>query len=473
MVQIEENYINETTAEESALMAANKNRDYLKEYDAADEDQKYPLVQQWLLEEPLSFFKQLRAQRPILETPECTLVANFTDVRDMLQMPKIFTVDLYKPKMGVEGPDSGYLMAHDDDALHYREKSLMQGLLNRDDLPRVRKMVEETAQQILKKASGKIEFVNEYCRMVPVTLVQDYFGLDGIGKDDLIRWSYWNQYDAFNNQPFDMRSDKIFTQIVEEHTKASKELSTYIAVLMARKLTRVKISDIIYMFLSPIQKLLHRIIGMSPPVRHDTMVTRMVRSKFAKEVDFSLIRVGVNAGGLLIGAIETTSQAVAQVIQYFIDNPATLKKARDLANQNDTKAFDAMVWEALRFVPIRPDIFRKASCDYTVAKGTKYQTEIKEGTIVRLLTHSAMFDPYAYENPDEFNPDRNFYHNFVFGFGSHQCLGKYIGMEMIPEMVKQAVLLDNLASDEQISYENKELGVKNGPFPETYNIKWS
>ena len=25
-------------------------------------------------------------------------------------------------------------MAHDDDALHYREKSLMKGMLNRDDM---------------------------------------------------------------------------------------------------------------------------------------------------------------------------------------------------------------------------------------------------------------------------------------------------------------------------------------------------
>ena len=96
-------------------------RDYLHEYDNASEADKYPLVQQWIREEPLPFFKQLRAQRPVLETPECTLVALFTDVRDMLQMPKVFTVDLYKPKMGVTGPDEGYLMAHDDNALHYRE----------------------------------------------------------------------------------------------------------------------------------------------------------------------------------------------------------------------------------------------------------------------------------------------------------------------------------------------------------------
>ncbi len=452
---------------------ANAEKDYLREYDAAPEAAKYPLVQGWIKSEPLAFFKQLRAERPVLQTPECTLVASFTDVRDMLTMPKIFTVDLYKPKMGVTGPDDGYLMAHDDDALHYREKSLMQGLLNRDDLPRVRKMIAKTAEKILAEARGNIELVNEYCRMVPVHLVQDYFGLDGIDRKDLIRWSYWNQYDAFNNQPFDMRSDHEFNQIVELHDKVSQELVAYIAVLMVRKLIRLKIMNVIDMVLNPIKKLIYRILGKAPPERHDTMVTRMLRSKFAKQVDFPLTRVGVNAGGLLIGAIETTSQAVAQVVEFLIDRPALLKNAKDKARQGDTAGFDAIVWEALRFVPIRPDIFRQAASDYTIAKGTAHETEIKAGTIVRLLTHSAMFDPYAYENPDEFNPDRTFYHNFNLGFGSHQCLGRYIGMEMIPEMVRWVVLLDDLKSDGNISYRTDLFPNRDGPFPEKYQVTWS
>ena len=69
-------------------------KDYLAEYDKAAEADKYPLVKKWMKSEPLPFFKQLREQRPVLVTPECTLVALFTDVRDVLQMPKIFTVDL-------------------------------------------------------------------------------------------------------------------------------------------------------------------------------------------------------------------------------------------------------------------------------------------------------------------------------------------------------------------------------------------
>jgi cytochrome P450 len=436
-----------------------KAKDYLAEYDAADEKDKYPLVQKWMKNEPLPFFKQLRKDRPVLVTPECTLVALFTDVRDVLQMPKIFTVDLYKPKMGVTEDDVGYLMAHDDDALHYREKSLMQGFLNRDDIPRVRKLVSQTAKDILNKANGSIEVVNEYCRVVPTVMVQKYFGLDGIDKKDLIRWSFWNQYDAFHNQPFDMNSQEKYQHIIDEHDKVTEELEAYIKALMVRKVFSVRVGD---MFTGAF-RFISGLFGKRES--KDDMVKRMIRSSMAKEVDFSLIRVGVNAGGLLIGSVETTSQAVSQVIKFFIDQPDLLVQAKAEAKKEDPSNFDSMVWEALRFVPISPYMFRQASEAYTIAKGTQRETTIPKGTNVLTLTQSAMFDDYAFDNPDEFNSDRNWYHHFNFGFASHECLGKYVGMVMIPEMVRQVLLRDDIKATGDMDY-------KEGPFPENYPLVW-
>jgi len=109
---------------------------YLERYDSEPDATKLKLVRQFMDDDPLGFFSELRQNRPVLVTPECTLVALFDDVIEMLNMPKVFTVALYGPKMA-----NGYLMSHDDDALHYREKSIMQGFLNRDDLPKVREMV--------------------------------------------------------------------------------------------------------------------------------------------------------------------------------------------------------------------------------------------------------------------------------------------------------------------------------------------
>jgi cytochrome P450 len=77
-----------------------------------------------------------------------------------------------------------------------------------------------------------------------------------------------------------------------------------------------------------------------------------------------------------------------------------------------------------------------------------------------------MFDERAFESPDEFIPDRNWYNYFHFGFGSHECLGRYVGMVMIPEMVRQVLIRKEIQAKGRIDYES-------GPFPEQYDLSWT
>ena len=422
------------------MMNGTTEKHYLAEYDAAPEDGKYPLVQGWMKTEPLPLFKQLREERPVLVTPECTLVARWDDITDILDMPLVFTVALYRPKMG-----NDYLMSHDQDALHYREKSIMQGFLNKDDLPAVRNAIAEAGKRVLDEARGEIEACYGYCRTIPAILVRDYFGLTGVDRQDLIRWSYWTQYNTFHNQPFDRLPKDRHDHVIAEHAKAGKELAEYLAQLIARRLSAIKAEP--------------------DAASGDDITGRMLRTHYPDTMDFDLTRVAANIGGLLIGAIETTEQAVAQVIQYFIEDPQRLQWIQAEAQQDDTQALDALVWEALRFVPISPYMFRTAAQDYTVGKGTGHATTIPKGTHVLLLTQSAMFDNRAYHNPDQFNPDRDRYHNFNFGFGSHDCLGKYVGAQMIPEMVRQVMRRADLHAVGNIDY-------KNGPFPERWVLRY-
>ena len=437
---------------------------YLQQYDAAAAADKFPLVRRWIDTEPLPFFQELREKRPILVTPVCTLVTRFNDVTEVLNMPRVFTTALYIPKM------SGglYLMAHDDDALHTREKSLMQGMLNRDDLPQVRDMVARIAQGLLESANGRMEAINGYCRMVPATLVQDYFGLTGIDRKELIEWSYWNQADTFYNQPFDLISDEKRKQISDRHAQTGEQVGKYIAELIVGRLLAVKAEQAGHVLLAPwylLRMLVRKLLGKKNHTLRDDIVTRMVRTAYPGAVDFDIKRLGINAGGLLIGAIETTSQAVAQVIQYLLDHPVWLARAKSAAPADNPAEFDAIVWEALRFVPISPYLFRQAASDYTVAKGTDHATTIPAGTYVLPVTQSAMFDPKAFENPDQFLPGRNWYHYFHFGFGSHECLGRYVGMVMIPEMVRQVVLRPDLKAVGRIDYEG-------GHLPQHYDLSW-
>jgi len=428
---------------------------YLERYDSEPDATKLKLVRQFMDDDPLGFFSELRQNRPVLVTPECTLVALFDDVIEMLNMPKVFTVALYGPKMA-----NGYLMSHDDDALHYREKSIMQGFLNRDDLPKVREMVQGICEGLLADAAGRIDAVGVYCRMVPATIVRDYFGLIGMHRKDLMEWSYWAQVDTFYNQPFDIVTPEERQRIIKSHDEASEKLGKYIGALI---LTRTLWGKFEFLF-KPFRKLWRLLTGRKGDLQDD-IVARMLRTKFPTEMDFDIKRLGTNAGGLLIGTIETTAQATVQTIQFLLQRPELLEQARSAAKLEDPAQFDGIVWEALRFVPISPYMFRQTASEYTIAKGTDHETVIPPATNVLALTQSAMFDVKAFPDPEEFRAGRNWYHYFTFGYGAHECLGEFVGMVMIPEIVRQILLRPGLEAKGKIVYE--------GHMPKSYDLNWN
>ena len=441
-------------------------RDYLGVLDATPPAQQFPLVRQWLDHEPLPFFRALREHRPVLVTPVCTLVARFDHVTEVLQQPRLFTTALYLPKMG----NGQYLMCHDDDALHTREKSLMQSLLNRDDLPAVRALVGRLARSALDGATARrFDAIADYTRMVPAQLVQQYFGLKGRDVRTLMEWSYWNQVDTFHNLPFDLLSDAQRAEIVRRHDETGKQLALYVAEITAAVRLKVAVEQP----LSPLQALGHWLAakfaglsGKSAPALDDDIVSRLMRTHVPGTVDIDLLRKGINAGGLLIGAIETTSPAVAAVIRFLLERPGLRDQAIAAARLPDPAQFDGIVWEALRFVPSSPYLFREAAAATTLARGTPEAVEIPAGTLVLALTQSAMFDPRAFDQPEQFLPGRNWYHYFHFGFGPHECLGRYVGMVMIPEMVRQILLRPGLAEESPMDFGD-------GPFPQHWWLRWT
>lgn len=408
--------------------------DYLSYLQNTDDNEKWPFIRQWMKDSPHEFFKQLRQQKPVLVTSECTLLALYDDVVEALNQPKIFTVALYKPKMG------DFLMTEDETPMHNDDRAIMMSLLQREDVPRIREYVAKKSREILDNSNGKIDLIETFSRTVPVSLVQDVFGLDGISQKTLLRWSHLNQYDAFNNQHF---QDFAGMGVIE---KARKKANVWV---------------LLYALSMFMRKYWHILRGKP---KSDT-VTRMLREHSIFEKGFHIIRQGVNTAGLLIGTVETTSEAVSNALHQLFKHPDHLAQAIALAKGDDTEAFDRIVWEALRSQPIAPYLMRKLSADYTIAKGTERETTIPQGTTVLCLITSAMFDPSAFENPDKFDPTRPYGKSFQFGFGHHECIGKMIGMVMIPEMVRQVLLRPDLKQDSEADFGG-------GPFPQHHRFSW-
>lgn len=404
---------------------------YLDELAALKPSERWPFARDLIAKDPRAFFAELRAAAPIYETCEVTLLAKRVDIIEVLSVPKVFTVDLYKPKMG------DFMLAMDETEVNYRDKSVMRSILAWDDLPKIRALVAEVAEAALNAAGQEIEVVAQLARFVPMRIVQLHFGIKGPDQD-LLDWSYANQMDQFNNLPFDGRPDADAIHQAAEESRV--KLRALFAQLIPQRIAEIK-------------------AGTAP----DDSLTRILSLHLPEADHFGMDRVVINIGGLLIGAIETTAEAVVNVLAELFARPDALAGARAAAEAGDDPRLDGYVWEALRFSPIVAFMFREAASDFTIARGTEREKAIGKGTALLPLSMSAMFDPDWVEEPDVFKPDRPFHAYLHFGYGHHECLGRYVGAVMIPEIVKH-VLLRPAA---------RPLGpvdMGGTPFPQTYRL---
>lgn len=408
---------------------------YLERFDQTPVTERWALVRRWMFEEPLPFYAELRKYRPLLVMPEVVLAARYADCLEILRRFDVFSVRLYRPKQG------DYWMAQDDTAIHWREKSIMRTILDREDIPAIRTYVENKAAELLGSAHGQIDAVDGLTRAIPIALVQDWFGFVDSDSKELQRWSYWSQMDAFWNQPFDSVAVPDPAQVVEEREAANAAMRPYLIGLVQRRAAELQTGA-----------------GGNDPV------SRLLRLSFSKALKFEVDRVVLNVGGLLIGAVETTSHACVNALDGLLQRPELLAGARAAAEAGDLALFDGYVFEALRFRPAFPYFFRVCEKDTLLARGTDYQTPLAVGQTVLAVTHSAMFDELAFTRPDEFRPDRERSNTFHFGQGLHECLGRAIGTVMIPEIVRQALLLPDL----QVG----PIDRKGGPVPEHWAWRW-
>ncbi|WP_165700766.1 cytochrome P450 [Alienimonas californiensis] len=366
-------------------------------------------------DDPLPFYAELRDHRPVLETPEVTLVTRFADCAEVLRRHDLFSVALYKTKQGT------YWMAQDDTAEHQRQKSVMYAVLDREDVPGIRREAAYLAASALDAADGgPVDAIATLTRAVPVELVRRRFGFADAEPADMLEWSYWNQRDAFWNQPFDDAFVDDPTGVVARREAANVEMRSFLIDLVQRRTVALEAGR---------------------PV--DDMATRLLRLSNSGAVRFDPAAVMLNLGGLLIGTVETTSHAVVNALEFLSRDPDRLAAARAAARAESDGALDALIFEALRFRPAFRFFFRRCERDTPLARGTDYERTIPSGKTVLAVTHAAMFDPAAFDGPDEFAPGRSPTNTFHFGLGLHECLGRAIGAAMIPEIVRSGLLLED------------------------------
>jgi len=411
---------------------------FLQEFDAhdtSDDQGRAALIARWIATEPHAFFAELRERRPILRTSASTLVTTYRDVQDVLSQPDTFSVRLYGLHMDpCVGP---FMLGRDLTDLNWREKSIMQTMLSIGDLDNIRRLSNAFAVSALVAAQdGKIEVVDTIGRALPIFIVANYFGYPGPSYETMKLWSKTSQAHFFKNVQND-------PAVAAAAVQSGTEFRAYLREFIAARRSEIAAN----------------------PVPATTVVDRLIQASLPPEVGLNDERLVSNLTGLLIGAVETTSQAIAQALREILKRPAVLQDALSVADTNPER-FASIVWEALRFNPINPLVVRFVERDAVVAKGTTHETRVPGGTLVLACTSSAMLDGAEVPDADLFLVGRPSKHYFHFGVHHHECLGKYVGEVMVIEAVK--VLLKAGAS--LLPGPEGQIDFKGGPFPESFVV---
>ncbi len=380
----------------------------------------------------LPFFKELRDARPILQSPLATLVAQFRDVEEILHREEVFSVSPYLPRMmGVIGP---FVLSQDITPGYDHDISVLRLVVRREDLARVKDTVSRHAAEIvteLFQGRGPVDIVRTLTRKVPVRLADEYFGFSAPHDEQMMAWAR----SCFREFFINLRNDPV---VRAPAVAAGAEMRQRLDALLAER--RASDAD-----------------------GKDDVMGRLLRLQRAGDVagldDDGVCRTLM---GLVIGMVETTSQAAVQALLVLFSRPDVLASAAAAAKADDDNALSNLVFEALRFRPINPMIVRVAKDDYSLAAGEQHRTLIRKGTTVFALTWSAMFDPRVLDTPEEFRPDRPDYHYMHFATGQHACYGRYISRIQIPQILKPLLKLEGLRAAGAPEYD--------GTFPETLQV---
>lgn len=373
---------------------------------------------------------------PVFRFRDWVVVSRYSEVIEVLSRNQDFTIsEINAARM--HAVDIDFFLGMDTSPQHDREKGIMELVAKREDMGRIQQFVSKESERITDeiKTIGKIEVVETISRIVPVLLVDNYFGVRNPNQKQMLYWLRILFHQLFLN----LNNDPV---IEAKAKKAGNELKPFLNVLISDRRRQME-------------------EGKECP---DDLITRLLKLQPQYDwLDTDAIRR--NISGLIIGAVETTSKCVVLVLEELFRRPEVLKEAIALANKNDIKALKNYCYEALRFNPHNPIVIRYASEEQRIGKNGKYKIPAQCKVLVGI--YSGMFDKKVFTSPGKFKVDRKTEY-LHFGYGMHECFGKHINAVQIPIIVAATLRLPNLRK----SSINDGKVINDGPFPESFWLEF-
>lgn len=367
------------------------------------------------------------------------ILSRAADVREMLDRESEFEV-VYEPKMRKITGAANFFLGMPDGDDYQRDTSAMRLAARRGDVAAiVAPLFAREAARIVAAAPGRIDLPPTLLLHVPALMVQSYFGVDTATIPDLTTWStamFWYLFVDLAGDP------AIEARALDGAAQCRAALDAAIA---------------------------KREAGADPGAAPDDVIRRCLALRANGVPGMGGTGIRDNMIGLVIGAIPTIGRASAQALDILLDRPAALAQAQAAAARGDDPALAAIVFEALRFNPVNPVIYRRAARDCTIAEGTLRARKVAKGMMVLASNLSAMFDPAVVDAPSEFRSDRPWDIYMLWGYGLHRCFGDAINRAAIPALLKPLLARPGLRRAAGAAGRIDGGGT---PFPQRFTVAW-
>jgi cytochrome P450 len=400
---------------------------------------KDPRVQRISLRSLRAFLPNLVLSKPLVTAYPNTgtaIVTRYQDVVEVLDRNADFEV-VYEPKMRAITGGENFFLGMQDTALYERDVSNLRLAMRRDDVAAiVEPAARRLAEQLVAKQTNRIDVPKDLSLLVPTAIVTDYFGVAGAENNDLIDWAtlmFWYLF-------IDLAGDPAITSKALDAAASCR--SAIDAAIVSRK---------------------------AAGVAKDDVLGRCLVLQKANQPGMDDLGIRNYLIGLVIGAIPTISKACVQALDQLLDRPQALQSAQAAASGGDSALLAAHVFEAFRFNPVNPVIYRRAACDATIAAGSLRARKITKGTMVLASNLSAMFDPLKIEAPESFRTDRPWGEYMLWGYGMHTCFGAYINRAVMPAILKPLLAKPGLR---RAAGNAGRIDTGGTPFPQHFSVEW-
>ncbi|QRY46270.1 cytochrome P450 [Mycolicibacterium boenickei] len=338
-------------------------------------------------------YRWMRANEPVFRDRNgLAAAATYQALLDAERNPELFSsTGGIRP----DQPGMPYMIDMDDPAHVLRRKLVNSGFTRKrvmDKVPSIEKLCDTLIDAVCER--GECDFVRDIAAPLPMAVIGDMLGVLPQERDMLLKWS---------DDLVCGLSSHVDETVIQ---KLMETFAAYTAFTMEEiKKRRANPTDDLFSIL----------------VNAEVEGQRMTDDEIVME---TLL--------ILIGGDETTRHTLSGGVEQLL-------RHRDQwdALVADPDKLPGAIEEMLRWTsPV------KNMCRTLTADTTFHGTELKAGEKIMLMFESANFDEAVFENPDEFQIDRNPNSHLAFGFGTHFCLGNQLARLELRLMVSR--LLERL-----------------------------